>query len=246
MSPKYLKEYKIIEENVEKRVGETGFAPNNLNAFYNGVRRSSNILEQAGSPKIDWIINKIKMSNRPTLVFSHFLNSGNKVIEKRLVAAGVPIGVINGSTPKKERQEMVNKINKGTIRALLISKAGAEGLDLKGIRDVILLEPGWNETTVNQVVGRARRYKSHSHLPANEQYVDVWQLYLLKNANEMNTFEDKIWDPELREKIKNSGWFAVDLMLQNFSNIKEGKLKKFDKALRTAETLEQCFYRNKN
>ena len=35
------------------------------------------------------------------------------------------------------------------------------------------LEPAWENSTIKQVVGRASRYKSHSHLPLEERKVRV-------------------------------------------------------------------------
>ena len=63
------------------------------------------------------------------------------------------------------------------IKALLITQSGAEGISLKAVRDVHLLEPYWNDIRVQQVIGRAVRAGSHAELPAAERTVRA-HLYL--------------------------------------------------------------------
>jgi hypothetical protein len=57
----------------------------------------------------------------------------------------------------------------------MITQAGAEGLDIKGIREVHILEEYWNKTRKIQVIGRAVRYKSHIMLPPEERTVDIYE-----------------------------------------------------------------------
>jgi len=55
----------------------------------------------------------------------------------------------------------------------MATSAGAEGLDLKNIRQVLIMEPHWNEVKIKQVIGRAIRRDSHKDLPKDERNVDV-------------------------------------------------------------------------
>jgi hypothetical protein len=98
-----------------------------------------------------------------------------------LKGSGVKYLEIQGSTPKARRSEIVREYNSpGGPRVLFITKAGGEGLDLKGVRNVILLEAGWNRPGEEQVIGRAVRYRSHHHLPLHERKVDVYHLTIVK------------------------------------------------------------------
>jgi len=63
------------------------------------------------------------------------------------------------------------------IKVLLITQSGAEGISLKAVRDVHLLEPYWNDIRVQQVIGRAVRAGSHAELPRAERTVRA-HLYL--------------------------------------------------------------------
>jgi hypothetical protein len=60
------------------------------------------------------------------------------------------------------------------IKVLLTTKTGTEGLNLFGVRQVHILEPYWQHVLVEQVIGRAIRYKSHLHLPLAERDVEVF------------------------------------------------------------------------
>ena len=60
---------------------------------------------------------------------------------------------------------------------LMITASGAEGISLKNVRQVHMLEPFWNHVRLDQVIGRAVRAKSHMGLPEVERHVDVF-LYL--------------------------------------------------------------------
>jgi hypothetical protein len=65
--------------------------------------------------------------------------------------------------------------HKGEIaRVFCITAAGAEGLSLKCVRAVHIMEPFWNYARINQVKTRAIRYKSHEDLPKEEQNVQTY------------------------------------------------------------------------
>jgi hypothetical protein len=63
------------------------------------------------------------------------------------------------------------------IKILMITQSGSEGISLKNVRQVHILEPYWNNIRVNQVIGRAVRANSHIDLPLNERHVESF-LYL--------------------------------------------------------------------
>ena len=60
----------------------------------------------------------------------------------------------------------------GVCRILMITGAGAEGLNLKGVRQVHVLEPYWNQARLEQVFGRAVRVCSHADLDESERVVE--------------------------------------------------------------------------
>jgi len=60
------------------------------------------------------------------------------------------------------------------IKVVLISKAGSEGIDLKCIRQVHILEPWYNTNRSEQVIGRAVRNFSHKDLPFEKRNVEIF------------------------------------------------------------------------
>ena len=64
------------------------------------------------------------------------------------------------------------------INVLMISASGAEGINLRNVRYVHVVEPYWHPVRIEQVVGRARRICSHQDLPAELRTVNVF-LYLM-------------------------------------------------------------------
>ncbi len=111
------------------------------------------------------------------VVYSNYLNSGLNPYKQMLDKSKIPYGEFSGEIGQNERNELVKQYNANKLRALLISSAGAEGLDLKGTRLVQILEPHFNEEKEKQIMGRAIRYKSHEGLPPDKQNVLV-QRYL--------------------------------------------------------------------
>jgi hypothetical protein len=68
-----------------------------------------------------------------------------------------------------------NNNKRGQIcRVFCITSAGAEGLSLKNVRAVHIMEPYWNEVRLKQVKGRAIRIGSHLDLPKKDQNVSIY------------------------------------------------------------------------
>ena len=60
------------------------------------------------------------------------------------------------------------------IKCIGITGAGAEGLSLRNVRQVHIMEPFWNMVRLEQVKGRAVRICSHKDLPLAERQVDIF------------------------------------------------------------------------
>lgn len=90
---------------------------------------------------------------------------------------------ITGNVPFDVRQRIIDiysspdNAHGEIIQLLLISSSGAEGLDLKNVRIVHIMEPYWNYARIAQVIARAVRNNSHILLQANEKNVQPY-IYL--------------------------------------------------------------------
>ena len=225
MDEKYFKLYEEVESGEVKRI--PAFKDKNINVFYNGLRRASNILDKK-SPKVDWIINKIESEPKAKyVIFSHFINMGIKPVMKYLDSKKIRYGSVTGDLSIEQRQQAVEEYNNGKTRVLFISKAGSEGLDLKNTTYVIILESAWNLSSLDQVIGRAVRYKSHDTLSESKKSVTVYKLLLVKPEEYKHI--NKITDNYLLEYKNNM--ISVDLYLRDYSWLKQQEIIKFYKIL---------------
>jgi hypothetical protein len=60
------------------------------------------------------------------------------------------------------------------VKVVLISKAAGEGVDLKNIRQIHVLEPWYNMSRIEQIVGRGVRNLSHCGLPFEKRNVEIY------------------------------------------------------------------------
>lgn len=60
------------------------------------------------------------------------------------------------------------------VKILMTTKTGAEGLNLKNVRQVHIMEPYWQPVLIEQVIGRAVRTESHIRLPPRDRNVEVF------------------------------------------------------------------------
>lgn len=121
------------------------------------------------------------------LVFSQF-TSFLDIVKKELKTAKIDFSYMDGQTPMKKRQKMVEEFQRGEKKLFLSSlKAGGLGINLTAANYVILLDPWWNPAIENQATDRAHRI-------GQQRCVSVIRLIT------ENTIEEKIL--RLHEKKK--------------------------------------------
>ncbi len=111
---------------------------------------------------------------------------------------------IIGKIEEYERDNLINSFNKdinknGSIVKIMVgSGVFKEGISLKNVRQVHLLEPWHNRSRIEQVIGRALRHCSHKKLPPKDRQVDIYQYAITyKNFDDLN-----ITRQSLKQKIK--------------------------------------------
>lgn len=155
-----------------------------INMFQSQARQVSGSTKRFGreegggvSPKLERAFSDLqnRLAKDPehrAVVYSNYLDTLGDYA-KNLESKSIPHAVFSGQLSQKDRQKAVQDYNEGRLKALLVSSAGGEGLDLKGTRQLQVLEPHWNEEKLDQVIGRAIRHKSHAHLPKDKRDVLV-------------------------------------------------------------------------
>ena len=81
------------------------------------------------------------------------------------------------SLQKQLKMLAPNNFHGEIARVFMITAAGAEGISLRNVRYVHIMEPYWHPVRIEQVIGRARRICSHQDLPKDERKVEVFHLF---------------------------------------------------------------------
>lgn len=178
--------------------------------YYQGYRRAVNAVgvEEYLNQKMADVLNIIENGHQ-TLVFTNWLENGVEILEKIFDEKDISYLVISGKITPNERLGIVEKFNSKRVQTLIITIAGSEGLDLRETRNVIILDPVWNRATIDQIIGRAVRFRSHINLPPKERYVDVYTM-ILKSHTGTPSGDELLYDIiERKTEMLN---YIVDMM----------------------------------
>ena len=153
---------------------------------------------QKYSTKIYSICNDLQTSEGISLIYSEKIYSGvipmalaleelgysrqngrnllNNKKKSKLKYAMITGNNIYSPNNKDEIEAVVNKnnVNGEKVKVIIISRAGSEGIDLKYIRNVHVLEPWYNMNRTEQVIGRGIRNKSHVLLPIDKRNCSIY------------------------------------------------------------------------
>lgn len=134
------------------------------------------------SPKIRAIVNDAKahLESSPenkTVIYGNLIHGQLDGIEKALHQEKVPFVKFYGTgqegVTQKTRTQAIADFQNGKSRVLLISGAGAEGLDLKNTNLIQMVEGHYNPERIQQAESRIRRMGSFANKPLDERKVEV-------------------------------------------------------------------------
>jgi superfamily II DNA or RNA helicase len=209
--------------------------------FLNGYRKlCQKVADDYQNLKVDYILNLIDKKGTKTVIFSNWIEFGvNGIIDALNLIPHIKYATITGENTEGERKRSISDYNENKVDVLVISRAGGEGIDLKGTSRIIILDPPWHNAGLQQVIGRAIRYKSHYHLPKEYQKVYVYKMVLVEKPG--MTIENLYLNPqkltisgdvilynyiENRKKLEES----VDVLLEKISIDKHNPAKKQSKS----------------
>ena len=168
------------------------------------------------SPKMLNIIFNIMKSPGPTIVYSNYvLMEGFEIFKVYLKYFGFysfmqtkklqpdKIGYVefhggikdinDRDLGKKEFNKSENKYGQH-IKIMLISPAGTEGISLRNVRQIHIMEPYWNEVRITQMIGRGLRQCSHSDLSLDQRHIDVYRYKSLRKIKDKWSTDQYIED----------------------------------------------------
>jgi hypothetical protein len=124
------------------------------------------------------------------------------------------------------------------IKILMITSSGAEGIDLKNIRHIHLLEPYWHPVRLEQVIGRGVRICSHKDLPEELRNVKVY-LYLMTFTETQKTSDASI---ELRLKDLSKKLYVLNPETGLYHTIDETDKEQTRGAIRIPLTSDEALH----
>lgn len=163
------------------------------------------------------ILTRIRAAQGPVFVYSNFKEYGGiKSFQKVLEDNGFKNYLKHGegrkrfaiwsgdesSIKREEIKAMFNRVeNKdgNIIKVILGSPAIKEGVSLLRVKQVHIIEPTWNWSKMEQIIGRAVRFCSHKDLPKEEREVKVY-IYVAISPNKEETTDEYILNLAIQKK----------------------------------------------
>ena len=200
------------------------------------IDKSFNV--QKHSTKFYNCLKNIKAQTGPTFVYSNFVSKAGvedfaeilqkvenyQLVEKDMCPVNKAKRFAIFRTGQPDENTRILKIfnsyenrNGDIIRIILGSPAMKEGITLLRVRQIHILDPYWNRSRTEQIIGRGVRYCSHKDLPENERRVDVYHYYAIPEKN------DSTFTPRTSEKEAFA--ISVDKHIRKISDYKEKSIK---------------------
>jgi superfamily II DNA or RNA helicase len=187
-----------------------------MSSYYIQSRSASNYVNPLpnesitndNSPKMALIADRVLNCPGLSIVYSQFVNThGLKQLTIFLKKVGfkeyknasekLQYAFYTGEVNTKYRDEIITIFNSDAnkhgaiLKVLLLSKTGAEGLDLKNVRETHQMEPYWDLARTNQLKARAIRFSSHLSLPLEERTVQPYIYISIANKKMYDDMKEK-------------------------------------------------------
>ena len=138
------------------------------------------------SPKLRQIVKDLEThlesdDRNKTVIYSNFIHGGVEAMHYALQKKGIPHSIFVGAgreigevqINKEGRQQAVRDFKDGKTRVLILSGAGAEGLDLKNANMFQAMEGHFNPEIIRQAQARVRRLKGQTQFDPAERRVII-------------------------------------------------------------------------
>jgi len=190
-SPKLLR----MLEDMKKNVGTKNF--NNVFVYseflqLQGLGIFGAILEANGFQEYRiikenglWIEDPDLKPDVPAFVYYDGTNKDTRDLYRQIFNGPDASGRYESGFPNS----LATSIKDKKLCILMGTKAAAEGIDLKAVRNVMITEPHWTPARLEQAIGRAIRICSHAKLPKEERTVTV-KIYLSIFSQEQTTTQE--------------------------------------------------------
>ncbi len=230
-SPKYSKMLDDIEESPGsvliysqfRMVEGLGIFSKSLN--YNDYKEIILIKSENGYKYSDLSVFDEKYDNKRYIVFNSDKEKTNQLIHLFNGEFSQLNGELYNSLPDRIKKNKEIQLYGKLVKVMMITQSGAEGISLKNVRRVLIMEYFWNSVRINQVIGRAVRTCSHEQLPLKDRNVQVYS-YIMKLTQEQlkKNFTIKTMDKGI----------TTDEYIYNIAKNKEELINSFLKLLKAS------------
>ena len=198
------------------------------------------------------------------VLFTFFkTKAGVNIIHALFKMCGIKTEIYSGDISDGRRREILSKFNGENnrygdkIKILLVTEAGAEGINILEAQHMHIFESSTREMKVQQAIGRVVRYKSHmvdgrKPMPKNEQVVHVWRYWSTSSPEPftlVNEIKKKDGSTEKKTKVivdkttvdeilYNKGRVFVNSMQSFLSMLKNASVTSYDKSQDKNSTLK--------
>lgn len=216
---------------------------------YNSIRNKDLNINNIGnfSPKFLKILRKIKSCTGTVFVYSSFKEYGGirpfvKLLEYHLFknyeghgTGKKRFAIWSGDQSPDYKEEIktifnnINNTNGSKIKIIIGSSSIKEGVSLLRVQQVHIMEPYWNWSRMDQIMGRAIRYCSHKDIELEKRLVKVY-IYLSVHPNLKMSIDEKIMQIAIQKKKINLEFehamkeSAIDCQLFLNANIGDEKI----------------------
>jgi hypothetical protein len=150
--------------------------------------------------KMTVIINDILSSDGKHAVYTRFKTYyGSRLLGTLFDIYGITYRFYDGDMNDDLRLKVLKEYNSednddgSQVKVIILTEAGAEGINLLCVRKFHILEQDVNMTKMKQVLGRANRYRSHARLPPVERTLEI-NNYIIRLQDIEAT---KKWSPDI-------------------------------------------------
>ena len=191
------------------------------------------------SCKIKTIIDKVLSSTGIVLIYTQFMWSGIYPLAVALEHIGITrynkkpfltntdlpkargkYAILTSKISSKDKNEIIriakSKANThgDEIKILLVTQVATEGIDLKNVREIHIMEPWFNSNRIVQVIGRGIRNNSHKDLPPAHRNVTIYQHVAVIPTSNRETIDFRMYRiSENKQKLISK----VERLLKTFS-----------------------------
>jgi superfamily II DNA or RNA helicase len=166
-------------------------------------------LYQYSSKLYELIKNVLKTERGNVFIYSNYVTAGGtNLLKYLLLSNGFKNGqqlnnpyknfiVLDDTISPTKREEYRKTFNSyenregELIRVIIGSPVMSEGITLKCVRQLHILEPFWNLSKINQIIGRGVRNQSHIFLPPQDRTIEIYKYASVKANSENIEFIDK-------------------------------------------------------